>query len=155
MIFVKEFTIPINTLSSNPAHSTLIISSGLIYKVEFQFPAGCAGLAGLMISDGGFQLWPATRGTWFRSDNFTIAFEDMYLKETDPLQLDLWGYNEDTVYNHTLFFRVGIADKRIYQARYLPNVAYELLQEELAKVNAEQEAQRQAVGETPFPWVSS
>jgi hypothetical protein len=153
MIFTKDFTIPHDTSLSNPLRSQLQITSGLIYKVEFQFPAGCAGLCGVMVADGGFQVWPSERGTWFITDNFTIAFDDMYLKQSGPFILDLWGYNLDETYDHTVYCRFGLADKDIFIARYLPNVAYEMIQAELAKVAAVQEEEKAAIIESPFPWL--
>jgi len=153
MIYTIDFTIPKKTPVSSPHHDRLIVTKGLVYRVEFQFPAGCAGLAGILVSDGGFQVWPSTLGEWFASDNFTIAFDDMYLKSSEPFQFDFWGYNLDDTYDHTVYGRIGLADREIFQARYLPNVAYELMQRELEKASEAQEVERQAVLETPFPWI--
>uniref|UniRef100_A0A6H1ZPA0 Uncharacterized protein n=1 Tax=viral metagenome TaxID=1070528 RepID=A0A6H1ZPA0_9ZZZZ len=131
----------------------MIVTRGLVYRVEFQFPAGCAGLAGVIVTDGGFQVWPSTLGKWFATDNFTIGFDDMYLKGSDPFQFDFWGYNLDDTYDHTIYSRIGLADREIFQARYLPNVAYDMMQEELKIVQETQEAARTAILETPFPWI--
>jgi len=155
MIYTKDFTIPKNTPESSPHHETLIVTKGLVYKVEFQFPAGCAGLVGLVVSDGGFQLWPSSLGEWFITDAFTIAFEDMYLKNTAPFQFDFWGFNLDETYDHTIYCRIGQADKEIFIARYLPNVAYEMVQKELAKTGDEQEAAKQELLANPFPWIKT
>jgi len=153
MIYTIDFTIPKNTPENSPHHDRLIVTRGLVYRVEFQFPAGCAGLVGILVSDGGFQVWPSTLGNWFITDNFVIAFDDMYLKYSDPFQFDFWGYNLDDTYEHTVYGRIGLSDKEIFQARYLPNVAYELMQKELAKAEETQEAERQAVLQSPFPWI--
>jgi len=153
MIYTIDFTIPSNTPKSNPAHSVLEVTNGLVYRVEFQFPAGCAGLAGIVVLDGGYQVWPSTLGNWFATDNFTIAFDDMYLKYISPYQFDFYGYNLDDTYDHTIYCRIGMADKEIFQARYLPTVAYEMMQKELAKVQEEEEAKRQELIKTPFPWL--
>ena len=153
MIFTIDLTIPKNTSSSSPYKEPLIISSGLIYRVEFQFPPGCAGLAGLVVADGGFQIWPSTPGKWFVTDNYVIAFDDLYEKEQPPFVLDFWGYNLDETYDHTIYCRIGIADKQIYKARFLPNVAYELMTEELNKAEAEREALKEDFLSSPFPWI--
>ena len=153
MIYTIDFNIPKNTPENSPHHDKLIVTRGLVYRVEFQFPAGCAGLVGIVVSDGGFQVWPSTLGNWFITDNFVIAFDDMYLKSADPFQFDFWGYNLDDTYDHTVYGRIGLSDKEIFMARYLPNVAYELMQKELAKAGEAQEAERQAVLASPFPWI--
>ncbi len=153
MIYSKEFTLPANTAIASPRHATILVSKGLVYRVEFQFPAGCAGLAGLIVSDGGFQIWPSSLGEWFVGDDQVIAFDDMYLKSSEPWQFDLWGFNLDDTYPHTLYIRIGLSDREIFQARYLPNVAYDLMQKELKAAQVEQEAKRQSLVETPFPWL--
>jgi len=153
MIFSLDFTIPITATKANPHHSVLDVTKGLVYRVEFQFPAGCAGLAYMAVFDGGFQVWPSTLGEFFHTDNFTIAFDEMYLKSSAPYQFDFYGYNLDETYPHTIYCRIGLADKDIFMARYLPSVAYELLQKELAKLETEQEAKKAATLASPFPWL--
>uniref|UniRef100_A0A6H1ZPS8 Uncharacterized protein n=1 Tax=viral metagenome TaxID=1070528 RepID=A0A6H1ZPS8_9ZZZZ len=131
----------------------MLVTKGLVYRVEFQFPAGCAGLAGIIVADGGFQVWPSTLGNWFATDNHVVAFDDMYTKFAEPFQLDFWGYNLDETYAHTIYVRIGMADKEIFQARFLPNVAYEMINRELEKVEAVKEEERQALIASPFPWL--
>jgi len=153
MIFSLDFTLPITATKAAPQHAVLVVTKGLVYRVEFQFPAGCAGLAHMAVFDGSFQVWPSTLGEFFHTDNFTIAFDEMYLKSAAPYQFDFYGYNLDETYPHTIYCRIGLADKDIFMARYLPSVAYELMQKELAKVAAEQEAKKAAVLASPFPWL--
>jgi hypothetical protein len=153
MIPTFDFTIPKGTPKESPLHQVLPITRGLIHRVELQFPAGCAGLVGVVVSDGGFQLWPSTLGNWFITDNWVIAFDEMYLKTNPPFQLDFWGYNLDTDYDHTIYARFGLADKEIFIARYLPSVAYDVLQGELSKATTEQEAVKAELIKTPFPWI--
>jgi len=153
VIYTLDFTIPITATAENPQHSVLQVTKGLVYRVEFQFPAGCAGLAYVAVFDGGFQLWPSTLGEFFHTDNFTIAFDEMYLKSSAPYQLDFYGFNLDETYPHTVYCRIGLADKDIFMARYLPSVAYNLMQKELSKIAAEQEVKRAATLKEPFPWL--
>ena len=153
MIFTLDFTIPQNTSAENPQHDTLDVCRGLIYRVEFQFPAGCAGLAYVAAYDGGHQLYPSSIGEFFHTDNFTIAFDDLYLKLVQPWQLDFYGYNLDDTYPHTIYCRIGMVDKDEYIARFLPTVGYERIIALQKEEEAKQEEARKQLIATPFPWL--
>jgi len=153
MIFTLDFSIPKNTPLSAPIHDVMLVSRGLIYRVEFQFPAGCAGLAYMMMADGGHQVYPSSLGEFFHTDNFTIAFDDLYLKLVSPYQFDFYGYNLDETYDHVIYCRVGMADKDEYMARFLPNLGYEQLIKLQAEETAKQEEASVAVLKSPFPWL--
>lgn len=154
MIYTLDFTIPITATKAAPQHSVLEVTKGLVYRVEFQFPAGSAALAYMAVFDGGFQVWPSTLGEFFHTDNWTIAFDDPYLKSAAPYQFDFYGYNLDETYPHTIYARIGMVDKKIFIARFLPSVAYEMIQEELGKMEGEQEVARAQTLKEPFPWLT-
>jgi len=139
-------------------HTALKVTKGLVYKVDFYFPAGSSGLLGVAVFDGSFQVWPSTVGEWFKSDNETIRFDDMYLKESAPYQFDIFTYNDDTTYDHTLAVRVGLVSKEVFLARFLPTKGYDYMAELTRKLQLEQEqrmaAQAQIVTETPYEWLT-
>ncbi len=153
MIFTKDFTIPKNTSKNIPHNDTLVVCRGLIYRIEFQFPAGCAGLAYVAMFDGSHQIYPSSMGEWFHTDNFTIGFDDLLLKLVSPFEFDLYGYNLDETYDHTVYVRIGMVDKDEYIASFMPTVAYEKVLELQGKEAAKQEVERQAIIASPFPWI--
>ena len=139
-------------------HTVLKVTKGLIYKVEFYFPSGSAGLMGVAVFDGGFQLWPSTMGEFFAGDDTVISFDDMYLKEAAPYQLDIYTYNTDVTYPHVVAVRIGLVSKEVFLARFMPTKGYDYLMELLEKMSLEKEqlaaAQAELLKETPYEWLA-
>jgi len=154
MIFTHDLYLPFGGSASNPKFESFKIARGLIYRVEFQFPAGCAGLAHLRIYDGGHQLWPSSLGKDFHVDGPVIAFDDLYFKLAAPYELVAWGYNTDDTYNHTIYIRIGLAETDAFMASFLPTLAYEQTVKLQAEVEAKQIEERRAeILASPFPWL--
>lgn len=157
MIYTATITTLKNTAQSSLKHTVLNVTKGLVYKVEFYFPSGPAGLLGVAVFDGLFQLWPSTIGEFFNSDDETISFDDMYLKDSAPYQLEIYTYNTDDTYDHTMQVRVGLVSADVYMARWLPTMGYDYFVELLSKVAAEQAAiaaaQKELLTETPYEWL--
>lgn len=150
MIYTGNITIPANTPATLPTEMRIPITLGIIYKIELQFPPGCGGLAHLVINDGGYQVWPSTPGTDFATDDYTVSFEDTYLKQAAPKELQVYGYNEDETYQHIIQVRLGVASKDIFMARYLPTMSYDYFMQIMKKKEAEDEAKTKAALARPF-----
>lgn len=157
MIYTANITTPKDTAVGALKQTVLKVTKGLVYKVEFYFPSGSAGLLGVAVFDGLFQVWPSTIGEFFVSDNETIRFDDLYLKEAAPYQFDIYTYNTDDTYKHRVGVRIGLVSNEVFLARFLPYKSYdyfvrllEQLSEEKAAATAEQ---RELIAETPFEWL--
>jgi len=122
LIYTLDFEIGSNTSEPGRITDNIYLVRGLIYKIEFKFPPGCAGLAHVCINQGVSQIWPSTSGNYFASDNETISFDDLFEITSEPAQLEAYGYNEDTANKHTIYIRIGLVDKWEYQARFLPTI---------------------------------
>lgn len=153
MIYVNNITIPANTVASSPTLERLKVITGLVYKVEFMFPPGCSGLAHVVVNDGGYQVWPSTPDTDFACDDYTIEFEDTYLKTVAPLEFQIYGYNEDETYAHTIQVRIGMVDQDIFIARFLPTYGYGELMQLMTKLEKQEEERRQQALKEPFSWL--
>jgi len=125
MIYAKSITTSKNTLSTSPLETILKITKGLVYFLEVYFPPGPSGLLHIRIDDGNYQLLPATEGETLYGDNVTVRYDDLYIKNAEPYQFKIYTYNEDDTYNHTLQVRVGLVSKEVFQARFLPTMAYD------------------------------
>jgi len=141
MIYVKTITTNLNTSKDNPLETVMTITKGLIFMIEVEFPAGCSGLVHIQILDGGYQLFPATPGEYLRGDNANVRYDDTYLKMSAPYVFKIITYNEDTVYNHTVQIRIGIASTEAFMARYLPNITWDKFAETLAQAQEQQQTQ--------------
>lgn len=153
MIYSQDCEILTTNTIINIARHTLKVTKGLIYKVEVEFPPGCAGLIHLVIYDGGHQVWPSNPDQTFHSDGYTISFEDTFLKFIAPYQFDIFGYTEGTDHDHTPVVRLGLVSKEVFIARFLPTYTYKYFLEMLDKLAADQEAARKAIIEKPFSWI--
>ena len=103
MIYVDTITIPANTPSSSPVKKTIQVQRGFVKGGNVIFPAGCAGLAHAYIVWNGSQLWPSPDSpvSTFSGDNYVFSLEPFDIT-TPPFSFDIYGYNLDTVYDHTV-----------------------------------------------------
>lgn len=157
MIYQANISTPANTAQTLMQRTTIHVTRGLVYKVEFYFPAGSAGLMGVAVFDGLFQVWPSTVGTFFIGEDLVIAFDDMYLKEAAPFEFHCYTYNLDDTYDHAVSVRIGFVSREVFLARFLPTRGKEDLDELVLKMIAAkaERAQRQKarLPATPFKWM--
>ena len=145
MIYTATITIDANTAEVDAVRTVLRVGKGLIWRIEVEFPPGCAGLAHLKINDGLYQLFPATPGESFASDGTVIGFDDLYLKNSAPFEFVITTWNLDEAWPHTLQVRVAMASAEAFMSRYMPSVSWDKFNKVLAdaaKAQAE-EKQRQ------------
>ena len=157
MIYTANITTPANTVQTNPKLTRMHVTKGLVYKVEFYFPAGSAGLMGVAVFDGLYQVWPSSVGEFFTGQDQMITFDDLYLKEAAPFEFQCYTYNEDDTHEHFVSVRIGLVSKEVFQARYLPSKSAEVFKQVLAQMEAERQElarwQRARLPETPFNWM--
>lgn len=139
MIYSIDFETPKDTLEADARPTVLKVTKGLVYRVEIQFPRGCAGLLGCAVFDGSHQVWPSNLGQWFRGNANTIQFDDTYLKLTEPFQFDIFTYNLDDTYAHTVLVRVGMVSDDVFMARFLPSYSWEYFKEMMEEMVKAQE----------------
>lgn len=143
MVYTKTITITNNTTRPNATETLMTITSGLIWLLEVDFPGGCCGLAHIQIFDGSYQIFPASPGESFACDGITLKLDDLYYKLEPPYQLKIITWNEDTLWNHTLSVRVGLASDEAEMSRYIPALAFKDLEEVLASIITTQENVKQ------------
>lgn len=153
MIYQTTISTPIATYVTTPKRTALKVTKGLVYKVEIAFPPGPASLLKVQIFDGGHQQWPSTPGEYFQTDAYVISFDDTFLKLTEPYQFDIYTWNLDDTYAHSITVRIGMVSKELYMARFLPSIAYEQMLKILAEEQARQEAEREVTIKEPFSWL--
>ena len=153
MIYSIDIETPKNTEEDDPQHSILKVTKGLVYRIEIQFPRGCAGLAYCAIYDGGHPAWPATAGAWFRGSGNTIAFDDTYLKLVEPFEFDVLTYNLDDTYKHSILVRIGLVSHEVFMARFLPSYSWKYYKKMLDEMREEEERRREAAAGAPLGWI--
>lgn len=157
MIYTANISTSKNTAQTDLKKTRLHVTKGLVYKVEFYFPSGSAGLMGLAVFDGLYQVWPSSVGEFFIGEDHVISFNDMYLKESAPYEFQCYTYNEDDTYEHTVSVRIGLVSKEVFKARYLPMQSELVFRAILSQMEAERRAmatwQKKMLPETPFEWM--
>lgn len=154
MIYQKHISTIITTYAVTPLQSVLKVTKGLVYKVEVDFPPGPRGTLKVQIYDGGHQVWPSTGGEYFQADGYCISFDDTFLKLAAPFQFDIYTWNIAEDYPHAVTVRIGMVSSDLYIARFLPSYGYEELKRLMAEAQDLQEAEREALIESPFPWLA-
>lgn len=153
MIYAKTINLPKLGDSGNPGEEALEVTKGLVYKVEIDFPPGPSGLCQIRIYDGNYQMWPSSPDEFFAAEDYTISFDDIYLKTIPPYEFRIAGYNLDDTYPHKVQVRVGMVSKDVFIARFLPTYAYSEFKKMLTEMEAEEEERTRELLERPFPWL--
>lgn len=157
MIYIANITTPSNTAKTALKKTVIRVTSGLVFKVEFYFPAGSAGLMGVAVFDGLYQVWPSSVGKFFIGEDQQIAFDDMYLKEAAPFELQCYTYNLDDTHNHFVSVRIGLVSADVFLARFMPSrqrIDFDRIRAEMLKAKSERAAvQLQKMPQTPFKWM--
>jgi len=157
MIYNANITTLKNRFKNNLKKTVIRVTSGLVFKVEFYFPAGSAGLMGVAVFDGLYQVWPSSVGEFFIGEDQLIAFDDMYLKESAPFEFQCYTYNEDTENPHFVSVRIGLVSSEAFLARFMPSRTpgdFEKIRGRMLKAKDERAAQQiRNMPKTPFKWM--
>lgn len=156
MIYTANITTPANTAKTSLKKTIMPVTKGLVYRVEFFFPKGSAGLMGVFVADGLYQVWPSSVGEYFVGEEQNISFEDLFIKEEPPYELTIYTYNEDTTFDHYVSIRIGLVSRDVFLARFMPTKNIEYLADLLLRLATERKElellQRQLVSDAPLEW---
>ena len=137
MIYTANITTVKNTAKTALKKTVIRVTKGLVYKVEFFYPAGSSGLLGLAVFDGLYQVWPSSVGEFFISDDETIRFDDLYLKESAPYEFQCYTFNVDDTYDHLVGVRIGLVSSEVFMARFMPTRDRQFFKRLRAKILSE------------------
>lgn len=101
MLYSKKVTIPANTQKSAFQRDTLQLTKGVITRVSVFFPWGCAGLVGVQIIRGTWQVFPLSRGEWLIGNDLDINFKTDVDLKTEPYEVSIYSYNSDDTFEHS------------------------------------------------------
>lgn len=127
MIYSASITTAKDTGVDELKKTIVKVTKGLVYKVEFFFPSGSAGLMGVAVFDGLYQVWPSNVGEFFVGEEQVIAFEDMYLMESAPYEFQCYTYNLDDTHGHFVAVRIGLVSSEVFLARFMPTKGHDYL----------------------------
>lgn len=139
MIYTLTKAVPINGTVATARQYKMPVTAGLIYQFELYLPPGSSGLLHVMVTDGGFQVWPSEPGEWFFGDDTLIAFPDRYYVSSPAHLLDVWAYNEDDSFAHAFQVRIGQVSDPALISGFMPGVSMERLSAVLSELLAAQD----------------
>lgn len=148
MVFSASITTSKKGDEDDHKETLLVVTSGLIYRMEVEFPPGCCGLLHVQIFDGSYQVYPASNQDSFHSDARVIGFDDLYLKQQPPFELKILTWNLDETWGHEIQVRIGMAHTEAFMARYMPGLTWKKFQEVLASSAIEERLRQEAAIET-------
>ena len=114
MKIYTEFTVPANTLETNPTKVEIKLSAGTITYTSIYFPPGSGGYLRIQLWYNGHQINPWQRGKWLRGDDVLIPDHSQYLCTEKPNRLTIKGYNLGTLYEHSALVGVEITPLASY-----------------------------------------
>jgi len=112
-LFTYECKVPKNTPKTNPATFTLKLRRGCLYKIEIMFPPGCHGLVGVRFYYGDILLYPENPKEWIIGSGETISWLTTFDIIHEPAVLILKAFNQDEMYDHTVYIRINVLPKLI------------------------------------------
>lgn len=113
MFYDFAITIPAGTSEDDPVEEELKLTHGVIHRVEVEFYPGPRRYVGLRIYHQEHQLYPTNPDGEFKTDGYTIAFDDFFELKTAPYALKARGYSPDADYSHVVTVRIGVVESKI------------------------------------------
>jgi hypothetical protein len=139
VIYTKTITRAAGGSAGSPVQDKMTVTLGLIYQFELYLPPGSSGLLGVMVKDGGYQVWPSEPGEWFFGNDNLIAFPDRYYISSPAHVLDVLSYNEDDTFPHTFQVRIGQVSDPALISGFMPGVSMDRLSSVLSDLLAAQD----------------
>lgn len=142
MIYAATITTPSDTAEASSQETVIKVTKGLLWRVEIEFPPGCAGLLHVAIFDGSYQVVPASPGETIHSDAALIGFDDLYMKASEPFTFQVVTYNLDDTYDHTIQVRLAMASSEAFMSRYLPSMQWDNFRKLMSEIYTDQQQRR-------------
>lgn len=112
MFYDFAITVTANTLEAEPKTETLKLAKGYIHRVEVEQYSGCHRYVGCRLYHGTKQIYPSNPQGEFKTDGYTVAFNDLYEFKSPPYELVFKGYSDGSSYDHVVVVRVGVLENR-------------------------------------------
>lgn len=113
MIFEYDLVVPANTLELAPVSEELMLSHGIIHKLELAFPPGCHNAVKVILRRGLHQAFPLNPDGQFKGNAITLSYSTWYELEEAPYSLDVYAWSPGATYSHTITIRLGVERREI------------------------------------------
>ena len=89
------------------------IREGVVTNFMVLIPPGHLALARCRVLYGLDQILPAKVGTWLRGNAESLNFPEFFDPPEQPYELRFQGWNEDSTFDHTFYFRVVVMPRKL------------------------------------------
>ena len=113
-IYNVQVPVPAKTLATAPLVTSIYPSDRWVEHIEINFPLRCALQVGVQLRAQGSQFAPAAGGgldpasQFVRADSYVVAWDEEYDLGPPPHKVDIYAYNLDVYYPHTVDVRLVI-----------------------------------------------
>ena len=97
----------------SPKEQELVLTHGIIHRVEVEFPAGCRGQVCLQLFHREHQVWPTNIDEAFNGEGYTVPIDEHYELTSEPYVLKAVAWGVSCNYPHTITVRIGILPEEV------------------------------------------
>lgn len=119
VIYVKNITIPANTLKTDPLEEVVELEGEVLDSIEILIPYGVTAVAGIAIFYGEYQLTPKPDGEFITGNGETVRDPIKFELPERKTYLRIIGYNESENYPHTFYLRFILTEKEIAKPTFV------------------------------------
>ena len=106
MFYVFAIATVANTPATAKLKTILQLQRGRVTGLQVHFPSGHIGLTHIQLSRGLHQFYPSNPEANFSSSGEAIVWDEDFLLDHQPFQLEAYTWNTDDTYDHTITVRV-------------------------------------------------
>lgn len=111
MLYEYKLDVPANTEKAEPEEKEMLITVGILVKVDIFMPDGSVGLCHAVVKDGQFQIMPINAEGDIATNGILVTGIYHYEIKSGHQILTLKGWNEDDTYSHEITCRLNVMKK--------------------------------------------
>ena len=108
MLYEYDLTVTALKPQDDPAEVELVLTKGVINRVEVQFPIGTRGLVHVQIYRGGHQLYPTNPDGNIKADGWPVVWDEHEELTDEPLTLKAIAWSTADTYSYDVTIRVNL-----------------------------------------------
>lgn len=113
MLYEYPLTVPAGTPIAAPAELEVILTAGVITRIECDFAQGCNHYVYAFVRQGLHQVWPLNPDGQARGNGAVIGSGEYFELSSASNVLTLGAYSPGATYDHTIHFRIEITPTEI------------------------------------------
>lgn len=123
MLYSFSHTFTAANTEDNKQKFTLKMASGVINGIDIYFPHGSCGLVHIHVNRGLYQIVPVNTAHQLVGSGNLIRFNEDIQLYHEPYELELYGWNEDDTYDHTIDIKIELHSPQSLLRYIMSNLA--------------------------------